>query len=398
MRSGSEGSQVAMAVAEAEDVERRNGTRKHARTTLLLPALLLPLLLTLAACGGASRANGSGSGGARGGTDGKGAVTLHVGDQKGGSEAVLRAAGELKDLPYRIQWSTFTSGPPLLEAVNAGAVDVGGVGNTPPVFAAAANSKFKVIAATHGSSAGETVLVKKDSPLTRPAQLKGRSIAVAQGSSAHYQLVASLKKAGLTPQDVTLNHLQPADALAAFSRGRVDAWAVWDPYTSQALDQTDARILTTGEGVVNGLSFQVAAPAALDDPEKSAALKDYVGRLRRAQDWVHRHPDAWAKAWAAETGLPRDVALAAVRRTRGTAVTVALDRSAVASEQQIADTFAALRLIPGRVDFSSFVDTRFNGGLPPSSTAPRTYGSQGTGSSPGAGSLPHTDSSSGKAG
>ncbi|MFH8346425.1 ABC transporter substrate-binding protein [Streptomyces sp. NPDC018045] len=352
--------------------------RRRSPATPLLSLLLLPLLLSLAACGGASRASGSGGGGGTpAGTDGKGSVTLNVGDQKGGSETVLRAAGELKDLPYRIRWSTFSSGPPLLEAVNAGAVDVGGVGNTPPVFAAAANSKFKVIAATHGSAAGEAVLVKKDSPITRPAQLKGKSIAVAQGSSAHYQIIASLKKAGLTPKDVTLNRLQPADALAAFSRGRVDAWAVWDPYTSQALAQTDARILTTGEGVVNGLSFQVAAPAALEDGKKSAALKDYLDRLRRAQDWVYRHPDVWAKAWAEETGLPRDVALAAAERTRATAVTVALDRPAVASEQQIADTFAALGLIPGRFDFSSFVDTRFNGSLPPSSTAPRTHGSPG---------------------
>ncbi|KAA6212576.1 ABC transporter substrate-binding protein [Streptomyces albofaciens JCM 4342] len=343
------------------------------RASPLLSLLILPLLLlTATACGGASRADGS-HGGTRGGTDGKGPVTLNVGDQKGGSESILRAAGELDDLPYRIQWSTFTSGPPLLEAVNAGAVDVGGVGNTPPVFAAAAHSKIKVVAATHGSSAGEAVLVKKDSPIRRTAELKGKSIAVAQGSSAHYQLIASLRKAGLSPQEVTLNHLQPADALAAFTRGRVDAWAVWDPYTSQALDQSDARVLTTGEGVVNGLSFQVAAPAALADGKKSAALKDYVDRLRRAQDWVHRHPDAWAKAWAKETGLPRDVALAAVKRTRGTAVTVALDRPAVASEQRIADTFAELKLVPGRFDFSSFVDTRFNAGLPPSGTAPRTY-------------------------
>ncbi|MFH8403846.1 ABC transporter substrate-binding protein [Streptomyces sp. NPDC018019] len=347
--------------------------RRRSPARVFLP--LLPLLLLLSACGGASRADGAG-GGSRGRSDGAGPVTLNAGDQRGGSESVLRAAGELDDLPYRIQWSTFTSGPPLLEAVNAGAVDVGAVGDTPPVFAAAAHSKIKVIAASHGSSAGEAILVKKDSPITRPAELKGKVIAVAQGSSAHYQLVASLKKAGLTPKDVTLSHLQPADALAAFTRGRVDAWAVWDPYTSQALERSDARVLTTGEGVVDGLSFQVAAPAALADGKKAAALKDYLDRLRRAQDWVHRHPDAWAKAWAEETGLPRKVALASVKRTQGTAVTVALDRPAVASEQRIADTFAALKLIPGRFDFSSFVDTRFNGSLPPSSTAPRTYGSQ----------------------
>ena len=340
------------------------------------PALLLPLALLLAACGGSPRAGGSG-GGTGSGTDGKGSVTLNVGDQKGGSEAVLRAAGELDDLPYRIKWSTFTSGPPLLEAVNAGAVDIGGVGNTPPVFAAAAKSKIKVIAGTHSRAEGDALLVKKGSPLKKPAQLKGKSIAVAQGSSAHYQLISQLKKAGLSPKDVTLNYLQPADALAAFSRGKVDAWAVWDPYTSQALAQTDARVLATGQGVVNGLSFQVAAPAALDDKAKSKALKDYNDRLRRAQNWVFKHPDAWAKAWAKETGLPQKVALAAVKRTRGTAVPVAVDKAAIASEQKIVDTFASLKLIPRSFDFGSFVDPRFNGDLPPSSTAPRTYGKAG---------------------
>ncbi|MFH8553014.1 ABC transporter substrate-binding protein [Streptomyces celluloflavus] len=343
----------------------------RSRPRRIAPALLLPLALLLAGCGGASRAEGPGGGGR---TDGKGAVTLRVGDQKGGSAAVLRAAGELDDLPYRIEWSTFTSGPPLLEAVNAGAVDVGGVGNTPPVFAAAADSKIKVIAGTHSRSDGEAILVKKDSPLRRPAELKGRSIAVAQGSSAHYQLVASLKRAGLSPEDVTLNYLQPADALAAFTRGKVDAWAVWDPYTSQALDQAGARVLTTGQGVVNGLGFQIAATAALADQAKSGALKDYTERLRRAQDWVFGHPDAWARVWSKETGLPRKVALDAVRRSRGTAVAVAVDKAAIASEQQIVDTFAALRLIPRPFDFGSFVDPRFNGGLPPSGTAPRTYG------------------------
>ncbi|MGX1760558.1 ABC transporter substrate-binding protein [Streptomyces lydicus] len=341
----------------------------RARPIAPAAALLLPLTLLLAACEGASGAQGTGSG-----TDGKGSLTLNVGDQKGGSEALLRAAGELDDLPYKIKWSTFTSGPPLLEAINAGAVDVGGVGNTPPVFAAAAKSKIKVIAGTHSRSDGEAILVKKGSPLKRPAQLKGKSIAVAQGSSAHFQLIASLKKAGLTPKDATLNYLQPADALAAFTRGKVDAWAVWDPYTSQALDQADARVLTTGQGVVNGLSFQVAAPAALDDKKKAAALKDYTERLRRAQNWVFKHPGVWAKAWAKETGLPDKVALAAVKRTRGTAVAVAVDKAAIASEQQIVDSFAAVKLIPRSFRFGDFVDPRFNGDLPPSGTAPRTYG------------------------
>ncbi|MFS8199705.1 ABC transporter substrate-binding protein [Streptomyces sp. CWNU-52B] len=330
-------------------------------------ALLLPLALLAAACGGNSAA-GSSTGD---GTDGKGSLTLDVGDQKGGSEAVLRAAGELDDLDYRIKWSTFTSGPPLLEAVNAKAVDIGGVGNTPPVFAAGAGSRISVVGAYRGRSEGEAVLVPPDSKLKGTEELKGRSVAVAQGSSAHYQLVASLKKAGLELNDIEVKYLQPADALAAFAGGKVDAWAVWDPYTSQVLQAKQGRILTTGEGVVNGLNFQVAAPGALADKKKTAAIGDYLERLQRAQDWVYEHPEEWAEVWAKDTGLPYEVALASVRRSNATRIPVALDRPLIASEQEIADTFTTLKLIPRKVDFGDFVDTRFNGGLPPSTTTPR---------------------------
>ncbi|MFJ8531810.1 ABC transporter substrate-binding protein [Streptomyces sp. NPDC093591] len=335
------------------------------RRRLAPAALLLPFALLLTACGGNSAAQTSTD------TDGRGSLTLDVGDQKGGSEAILRAAGELKNLDYKIKWSTFTSGPPLLEAVNAGAVDIGGVGNTPPVFAAGAGSKITVVAAFHGASKGDAILVPNGSKLTKPEQLKGRSIAVAQGSSANYQLVASLKAAGLSPGDVDVKYLQPADALAAFTAGKVDAWAVWDPYTSQVLVAKQGRILTTGDGITNGLTFQVAAPAALRDKKKAAAIKDYLERLRRATAWVNGHQEEWAKVWAKDTGLPYDVALASVKRTNATRISVAVDKPLVASEQEIADTFTELKLIPKKVDFGDFVDPRYSGDLPPSTTDTR---------------------------
>ncbi|MEU3061730.1 ABC transporter substrate-binding protein [Streptomyces subrutilus] len=345
--------------------------RRHSLPLTLL-ATLVPLTLALTACGG-DGASAAGAPAAADGGKGGAKVTLNIGDQKGGNESLLRAAGELDGLDYSVKWSTFTSGPPLLEAVNAKAVDIGGVGNTPPVFAAGAKSKITVVAATHGSAAGEAILVPKGSALQSPSELRGKKIAVAQGSSAHFQLIASLEQAGLKPTDVTVNFLQPADALAAFNSGAVDAWAVWDPYTSQVL-RTGARVLTSGEGVVNGLGFQVASPAALQDAGKSKAIGDYLTRLQRAQDWVFKHPEEWAKVWAKETGLPYEVAFDAVKRSNGTRVTVAVDDTAVASEQKIADTFTELKLIPGKVVFKDFVDTRFNGTLPPSTTAPRTYG------------------------
>ncbi|WP_328945885.1 ABC transporter substrate-binding protein [Streptomyces sp. NBC_00250] len=331
-------------------------------------ALLVPLALLASACSGASAAGSSSN------SDGKGSLVLNVGDQKGGAEALLRAAGELDDLPYRITWSTFTSGPPLLEAVNAKAVDIGSVGNTPPVFAAGADSKITVVSATHGDSAGEAILVAKDSPLRSVGDLRGKKVAVAQGSSAHFQLVSQLGKAGLKPSDVQVTLLQPADALAAFTSGKVDAWAAWDPYTSQVLLSGKGRVLADGRGLVNGLGFQVAAPSALADPAKAKAIADFVERFRRAQGWVFDHPEAWAKVWAKETGLPYEVALAAVKRSSGTRIPVAIDDAAIASEQKIADTFAALGLIPRTFRFADYVDTRFNKDLPPSTTPARSYG------------------------
>ncbi|WP_406255870.1 ABC transporter substrate-binding protein [Streptomyces chartreusis] len=333
------------------------------RRRLVPAALLLPLALLLTACGGNSAAATD--------TDGQGSLTLDVGDQKGGSEAILRAAGELENLDYKIKWSTFTSGPPLLEAVNAKAVDIGGVGNTPPVFAAGAGSKITAVAAFKGTSKGDAILVPKDSKLTGPEQLKGRSIAVAQGSSANYQLVASLRKAGLSLGDVKVKYLQPADALAAFTAGKVDAWAVWDPYTSQVLLSKQGRVLTTGDGITNGLTFQVAAPAALQDKKKAAAIDDYLQRLRRATAWVYDHQEEWAKVWAKDTGLPYEVALASVKRTNATRIPVAIDKPLIASEQEIADTFTELKLIPNKVDFGAFVDPRYNGDLPPSTAQTR---------------------------
>jgi sulfonate transport system substrate-binding protein len=130
------------------------------------------------------------------------------------------------------------------------------------------------------------------------------------------------------------------------------------------------RVLTTGDGVTNGLTFQVAAPTALEDAKKSAAVKDYLERLRRAYTWVYSHEDEWAKVWAKETGLPEDVALAAVKRTYTTRIPVAVDEPIIASEQEIADTFTELKLIPDKVDFGDFTDSRFNCDLPPSTTAP----------------------------
>lgn len=293
-------------------------------------------------------------------------VTLSLGDQKGtGLQALLDAAGELKTIPYHINWSQYTSGPPMLEAINSGAVDFGGVGNAPPVFAAAANSAIKIVSGYGVGLGGQDILVPKDSAVKTPEDLRGKKIAVAKGSSSNYHLLTVLAKNNLKFSDVQAQYLQPADALAALSTGRVDAWAIWDPYSAQGQQQTGARILVDGNGYVGPDSYYVAGTKALDSKSKSDALRDLLARIARAHTWVNAHPDEWAQTYARTSGLPLEVAAVAVKR--GAYTNHPLDATAIAQEQQVADAFAAAGLIPKKLRITDYVDTRFNDLFPTSS-------------------------------
>ncbi|WP_410574602.1 ABC transporter substrate-binding protein [Amycolatopsis sp. cmx-4-61] len=284
-------------------------------------------------------------------------VTLKVGDQKGGVKSLLTAANLLQGTPYRIEWATFTSGPPLLEAASAGAIDTGRVGNTPPIFAAAAKARIKVISVSRSNVEREAVLVPPDSPLQNVAALKGRTIGVAKGTSAHGQLLNTLHNNGLSTRDVKLSFLQPSEAYAAFTQHTIDAWAIWDPYTAQAQLEAHARVLADGRGASNGLGFLTASTAALGDPGKNSALRDFAVRVVKAQKWADTHREAWAQAWAKETGLKLEVAQKAVAAGRD--VPIVLDDTVVAAEQQLADAFTEEKTLPGKVDFAAFVDRRF---------------------------------------
>ena len=331
------------------------------KRTLLTSVALAALAATaLTGCGAAASANDQAI--RKDGSVDLSKVTLTVGDQKGGSQALLAAAGAIGRTPYTIKWKTFTSGPPLLEALNAGAIDVGGVGNTPPLFAAAAKSRMTVISGATMGAQGDTIVVPKDSPITSVADLKGKKVAVAEGSSANYNLLAQLGKAGLSYKDVKVQNLQPADALAAFSSRHVDAWAIWDPYTSQAQVQDQARILVTGAGLVNGMTFEAANSDALKDKATAAALKDYVRRIAQAQVWSNTHREQWAKVWSQATGLPLAVTLKAVNRR--VARPTPIDGTVTDSEQKMADTFVANGLLPRKFDVTDYFTGSYNSAVP----------------------------------
>ena len=328
---------------------------------LRLPAALALLALIAAGCSSASAGSGaaSSSDGSKASTTDVSQVTLHIGDQAGsGAQALLTAAGLISKLPFKVTWSDFTSGPPMLQAMAGGAVDIGSVGNAPPVFAAAGGDNLAIVGAFQANPLGSALLVPKNSPIHSIAQLKGKRIAVAQGSSADYHLLTVLKKAGLTVHDVTLDYLQPADGLAALASGHVDAWDIWSPFVEQAEAQDHARLLVSGVGYGSPYSFTVASRGALADPAKAAAIRDYLKLLAQAHAWAATHQAAWAAVWAKATGLPDAIMAKAAKDDAARAVPIT--PAVVGSEQQVSNAFTTAGLIPGHVDFSKFVDTAFN--------------------------------------
>jgi sulfonate transport system substrate-binding protein len=291
-------------------------------------------------------------------------LTQQVGDQKGGTESLLRAAGALDNLPYQVAFSTFTSGPPQVEAATAGKIDFAITGNTPPIFGAASNAKVKVVAAYDGGGNGDQILVHADSPIQSIADLRGKSIVVGKGSSAHGHILGQLDKAGLTPSDVKLVFLQPADALSAFKQHQADAWAIWDPYTAQAAAQLPVRSIGQARDVTNGYWFGIASDAALADPKRNTALADLLVRFEKAARWAKDHPQQWADGYAAAVGL--DPKVAAVAQGRSLRLPTELDDEVVASEQKLADLFAASGQIASPAPkFNDWVDRRYNDVLRP---------------------------------
>lgn len=286
-------------------------------------------------------------------------LTLQIGDQKGGTEALLRAAGALENLPYKVAFSTFTSGPPQVEAATAGKIDFAITGNSPPIFGAASNAKVKVVSAYDGGGNGDQIVVHADSPIHSISDLRGKSIAVGKGSSAHGHILGQLDKAGLSTSDVKLVFLQPADALSAFTQRLADAWAIWDPYTAQIAAQVPVRSIGQARDVTNGNWFGIASDQALADPKRNTALADLLVRYEKAVRWAKDNPQKWAESYAAAVGL--DVKVAEVVQGRSLRLPTELDDEIVASEQKLADLFAASGQIASPAPkFENWVDRRYN--------------------------------------
>jgi sulfonate transport system substrate-binding protein len=280
---------------------------------------------------------------------------IRIGTQKGGFFPAVKARHTVEKtftpLGIDVKWIDFQSGPPLLEAINVGSVDFGFVGDSPPIFAQAAGARIRYVAAVKSAGTTQAIIVPKGSPITTLADLRGKRIAFGKGSSAHNLLVAAPEKAGLTWSDITPAPLAPADATAAFVKGSVDAWSIWDPYLALAELKENARVIAFDKDVHKANAFYIASA---DLVEKYPAVVARLNAVFAAEGvWADQHHEEVANAQAEATGVD----IEAIRRfvDRSNYRVVPLDDEIVSSQQAVADRFARLNLIPKPINVSEIV-------------------------------------------
>ncbi|MCP9627026.1 aliphatic sulfonate ABC transporter substrate-binding protein [Rhodopseudomonas palustris] len=270
---------------------------------------------------------------------------IRIGYQKNGVLVIARQRRTLEDhfasQNIGIKWLEFSSGPPMLEAMNVGSIHYGAVGDSPPIFAQAAGAAV-VYAAGQPITNGQGILVPKDSPIRSLADLKGKRIGFTKGSSAHNVVLLVLHKAGLSYDDIVPVYLTPPDAGPAFAQGSIDAWSIWDPYFAIGELKQNGRILVNASDVGRTNSFYIANR---DFAQRNGAiLKQIVTVTSATAQWAETHRNEVAQSLAAVTGISLDIQTAAANRSSFAVGPVTDD--IIATQQGVADRFHQLGLIP----------------------------------------------------
>lgn len=282
-------------------------------------------------------------------------TTLNIGFQKYGVLPIIKARGDLdkalKEKGVNVKWVEFPAGPQLLEGLNVGSVAFGESGEAPPIFAQAANSNLVYVANQPAAPLAEALIVPKDSAIQSVQDLKGKRVVLNKGSNVHYLLLKVLEANHLKLNDIQVVYLPPDDARAAFEKGAVDAWVIWDPFFAAAEKQLNAKVIATGQNLVNNHQFYLAdRKFAEQHPD---VLKIVVNELNTTTQWVSQHQTDAAKLLEKPTGLPLDILNTSISRM-GFGVTP-ISNDVVKKQQAVADAFYQQKLIPNKINIQAAV-------------------------------------------
>jgi len=283
-------------------------------------------------------------------------VVLRLGHQKFDPLTLVKAKGNLEARlrplgVTSIEWKEFPSGPPMLEALNAGSIDFARTGDAPPVIAQAAGVPLVYVGGSAPKDQSSAILVKRDSPIKTIADLKGKKLAFAKSSSAHYLVVKVLESGGLSWNDIQPVYLAPADARAAFEQGSIDAWAIWDPFYAAAQIQADARVVRNSSGLVANRDFYLSTPKFAN--QYANVIQQIRLETEAVAAWAAKNPTDVAKLLSPILKIDEPI-LERVTKRRSYGFE-SITPKMVAEQQAIADAFYRLKLIPKAITIADAV-------------------------------------------
>jgi len=331
--------------------------KQNTRNFCLLFAIAIGLTLVISACSpnnnpGTVQTSNSNSTSSQTNNN----TVIRIGYQKSATILYsLKAKGDLEKAIHAtggsVTWTEFPAGPPMLEALNVGSIDFGYTGESPPIFAQAAGTPLVYVASEPSLPKAEAIIVHQDSPIKTLADLKGKRVAFAKGSNVNYLVVKSLEKAGLKYTDIKPTFLTPADARGAFEGRNIDAWGIWDPYLAAAEQATKARILTNAIGLAPNRGYYLAAKSFVE--KNPQALKTILAEVNKVSSWAKNNPAGVAKLLSPVLRIDESVLETAERRHDYGAIP--LTEEIIKDQQEIADTFYQIKLLPKQINVKDIV-------------------------------------------
>ncbi len=334
--------------------------QRSSKTLVFLFAIGVSLSLAVSSCSGSTTNTASPAPAASASPAASSAVvsatTVRIGYQKAATIlSSLKTKGSLEKAfatsGAKVTWTEFPAGPPMLEALNAGSIDFGYTGESPPIIAQATGVPVRYVGYDPWGPKAEAIVVKQDSPIQAIADLKGKKVGVAKGSNTHYLLISALESVNLKLDDIQIVFLKPADARAAFEQGNIDAWSIWDPYLAVAEEKAGARILVDATGLAPNRGYYLAAQAFVD--KSPDALKLLLDEVTKESDWAKNNPAEVAKFLAPSLGI--DAAVLEKAEKRREYGVLPLTEEVISKQQKIADTFERIKLIPKPIQIQDAV-------------------------------------------
>lgn len=277
---------------------------------------------------------------------------LRMGYQQAGDLVRNRKVLEkrLEPLGVKVEWAQFAQGPQLMEAMNVGKIDLGSVGESPPIFAQAAGLDLVYVVGTRRTATtgrASVIAVPPESTIQKVIDIKDQEVYFQKGSASHYFILRALQEVGLTIRDIKVRSAPTVETRGAFLEGKIPVWVSGDPHYAIAEDLDRIRVIKDSVGLDSPGGYYVARKSfAL---ENLGVLKIVIEELHALDKWAEANRDEVTKVLINEQKLKPSVAERVMSR-RTFAGRRGLTPELVKEQQRVADLFFEEKVIPKKIN------------------------------------------------